>query len=139
MTVILVNLAGVILVALIVWWFWMTKPKAQRASKSIVDILVDGGTYTPTRIEVEVGKEVTLRFFRKDASPCAERVVFDELGINAELPLNEHTDVVVTPTEAGEFAFTCQMQMYRGSLLAKYVRGPQNPGGVSQSGSKKAP
>ncbi len=27
MTVILVNLAGVILVGLIVWWFWMTKPK----------------------------------------------------------------------------------------------------------------
>ncbi len=27
MTVIFVNLAGVILVGLIVWWFWMTKPK----------------------------------------------------------------------------------------------------------------
>jgi plastocyanin domain-containing protein len=119
MTGIIVNLAGVILIGLIVWWFWMTKPKAQRASKSSIEILVDGGTYTPSRIAVEVGKEVTLRFFRKDASPCAERVVFDELGINVELPLNEHTDVAITPPEAGEFAFTCQMQMYRGSLVAK--------------------
>jgi plastocyanin domain-containing protein len=29
MTVILVNLAGVLLLGLIVWWFWMTKPKGK--------------------------------------------------------------------------------------------------------------
>lgn len=70
-------------------------------------------------LDDETEREVTPRFFRKDASPCAARVVFDELGINAELPINEHTDVVVTRPAAGEFSFTCQMQMYRGSLLAK--------------------
>ncbi|MDH5618332.1 MAG: cupredoxin domain-containing protein [Gammaproteobacteria bacterium] len=119
MTVILVNLGGVILVAFIVWWFWMTKAKAQRAGTSTIDILVDGGTFTPSRIEVAAGKEVALRFFRKDASPCAERVVFDELGINVELPIDQHKDVLITTPGAGEFSFTCQMQMYRGSLVAK--------------------
>lgn len=119
MNVVLVNLAGVAMIGLIVWWFWLSKPKAQQARKNLIDILVEDGTYTPPRIEVEAGKEVTLRFLRKDASPCAERVVFEKLGINAELPINEPTDVVVTPIEVGEYAFTCQMQMYRGSLVAK--------------------
>ena len=111
MNAIFVNSAGVIVIGLIVWWFWMSKPKAQRAREKFIDILVEGGTYTPPRIEIEVGKEVTLRFFRKDANPCAERVVFDELGINVELPINQRKEVVVTATEAGEYSFTCQMQM----------------------------
>jgi plastocyanin domain-containing protein len=119
MNIVLVNLAGLAVIALIVWWFWMSKPKAQRARTDVIDILVEGGTYSPPRIEVEVGKEVTLRFLRKDASPCAEKVIFDELGINADLPMDETTEVVVTPPEAREYTFTCQMQMYRGSLVAK--------------------
>lgn len=119
MNVHLVNLAGVSLIVFIVWWFWMSKPRAQRADRNVVDILVEGGTYTPPRIEVEAGKQVTLRFLRKDPSPCAEKVVFEDLGINADLPIGEPKDVVVTPAEAGEYSFTCQMRMYRGSLVAK--------------------
>ena len=119
MNVIAVNLAGIAVIAFIIWWFWLSKPKAQRARKNVVDILVDGGTYTPPRIEVEAGKEVTLRFLRKDASPCAEKVVFEQLGISADLPIDIPKEIVVTPPEVGEFQFTCQMQMYRGSLIAK--------------------
>lgn len=119
MNIVLVNLAGVATIAAIVWWFWLSKPRAQRVHQKVIDILVEGGTYTPPRIEVEAGKEVTLRFLRKDASPCAEKVIFEALGINAELPIGEPRDIVVTPTVAGEYVFTCQMQMYRGSLVAK--------------------
>ena len=119
MNVLIVNLAGISTIAFIVWWFWLSKPKAQRALENVVDILVEGGTYTPSRIEVEVGKEVTLRFLRKDASPCTEKVVFDHFGISADLPIDIPKEIVVTPTEAGEFSFTCQMQMYTGSLVAK--------------------
>jgi len=119
MNIVFVNLAGIAVIVVIVWWFWMSKPKAQRARTDVIDILVEGGTYSPPRVEVEAGKEVTLRFLRKDASPCAEKVIFDELGINADLPMGQSTEIVVTPPEAGEYAFTCQMQMYRGSLVAK--------------------
>jgi len=119
MNVLLVNLAGISTIAFIIGWFWLSKPKAQRARQNVVDILVEDGTYTPSRIEVEVGKEVTLRFLRKDASPCAEKVVFEQFGINADLPIDIPKEIVVTPTEAGEFSFTCQMQMYKGSLVAK--------------------
>ena len=119
MNILAVNLAGVLIIVLVIWWFWLSEPKAQRVLKNVIDILVEGGTYTPPRIEVEVGKEITLRFLRKDASPCAEKVVFEQLGISADLPINIPTEIVVTPAEPGEYSFTCQMQMYRGSMVAK--------------------
>jgi plastocyanin domain-containing protein len=119
MTHIIVNLAAVALIGMIIWWFWIAKPKLSRAQSDVVDILVDNGVYTPARIEVPVGKATTLRFLRKDASPCAEKVLFDDLGISADLPVDETRDVVVQPAEPGEYQFTCQMRMYRGSLVAR--------------------
>lgn len=112
-----VNLGGVLLLGLIVWWFWLSRPRARIATQS-VDIEVANGVYTPAHISVPVGQPITLNFIRNDPSPCAEKVVFDELGITVDLPLGERTPVVVTPPAPGRYAFTCQMQMYRGELLA---------------------
>ena len=119
MTAWTVNIAGLILIGLIVWWFWLSKPKAQRVAGRVIDVLVDGGVYAPARIEVAAGRPVTLRFLRKDPSPCAEKVLFDELGVAADLPLNEPVFVFLPPAKRGEYAFTCQMQMYRGTLVVK--------------------
>jgi plastocyanin domain-containing protein len=104
---------------LIVWWFWLSKPQAQRVASGVIDVVVDAGVYAPARIEVAAGKPVTLRFLRKDPSPCAEKVLFDELGIAADLPIGQPVELTVTPGKAGEYAFTCQMQMYRGMLVAR--------------------
>ena len=49
--------------------------------------------------------------------PCAEKVLFDDLGVSAELPLGK--SVTVTPDKPGEYEFTCQMRMYRGTLMAR--------------------
>lgn len=116
----IVNLAGLVVIGLIVWWFGLSRPKAQRAaSAGPLEVLVDNGVYTPASIEVTAGKPVTLRFLRKDPSPCAEKVLFDELGVNADLPLNKPVVVTVTPMKPGEYEFTCQMRMYRGRLIAR--------------------
>jgi plastocyanin domain-containing protein len=114
----IVNLVGILLAAAIVWWFWLSKPKARRvAGNATIDIVVDGGVYTPARIEIAAGKPVTLRFLRKDPSPCAEKVLFDDLGIAADLPVGQPVELTITPKASGEYAFTCQMQMYRGTLV----------------------
>lgn len=114
-----VNLAGLVIIAAIIWWFWLSKPKAKRVQSGVVDIVVENGVYTPARIEVQAGEGLTLRFLRKDASPCAEKVIFAGLGITTELPLNEPVDVRLDAVPAGEYEFTCQMQMYRGSLVVR--------------------
>jgi plastocyanin domain-containing protein len=112
-----VNVVGLVLIGLIVWWFWLSKPRAQRAASAVIDVTVDGGVYTPARIEVAAGRPITLRFLRKDPSPCAEKVLFDALGVSADLPIGQPVELTVTPPAAGEYAFTCQMQMYRGTLV----------------------
>ncbi len=113
----LVNLSGVLLMGLIVWWFWLSKPRTAHIQTGSIDIVVDNGVYTPARIEVPAGKPVVLRFMRKDASPCAEKVVFDDFGITRDLPLNEFLEVSLTPDKPGEYEFSCQMRMYRGTLV----------------------
>jgi plastocyanin domain-containing protein len=115
-----INLAGIVVMALIVWWFWLSRPQARQVSGTgAIEIIVDNGVYTPARIEVPAGKPVTLRFLRKDPSPCAEKALFDDLGISADLTVGKPLDVIVTPPQPGEYEFTCQMRMYRGTLVAK--------------------
>jgi len=115
----LVNLAGIAAIAFVVWWFWLSRPRAVRAGAEPIDILVDNGVYTPSVIEVPAGAPVRLRFLRKDPSPCAEEVRFDDLGVTAELPVGKRREVTVVPAVPGEYAFTCQMRMYRGTLIAR--------------------
>ena len=116
----LMNLAGLVSIGLIVLWFWLYRPQALRATgPQPIEIIVADGVYTPARIEVPAGKPVTLRFLRQDANPCAEKALFDGLGISADLPIGKPRDVVVTPPQPGEYEFTCQMRMYRGVLVAK--------------------
>ncbi|MAK42650.1 MULTISPECIES: cupredoxin domain-containing protein [unclassified Spongiibacter] len=115
----IINLLGILLIALIVWWFWLYKPQAVSADKNTVTIVVDNGTYEPSRIRLVAGQDTTLRFLRKDASPCAATVVFADFDISEELPLNKSKDISLPPLASGEYPFTCQMQMYRGVLIVK--------------------
>ncbi len=129
MTDLLVNAIGVALIGLILWWFWLAGPRAQRiAATGAIEILVDDGVYTPASIEVPVGRPVILRFVRKDPNPCAGQVIFGSLGISADLPMGKPRDISLSLDEAGEYEFSCQMGMYRGRLLARAPQGAGPPG-----------
>ena len=112
----IVNLTGLALISLIIWWFWVKKPPSLKASSEVIKIIVENGVYTPARIEVKLGQVVKLSFLRKDPSPCAEKVIFDELNLSYDLPMNKTVVVDFKPEQTGEYTFTCQMKMYVGSL-----------------------
>jgi plastocyanin domain-containing protein len=115
----LVNLSGAALIAAIAWWFWLSRPRAVRLDRGApIEILVADGVYTPKVVEVASGSMVVLRFLRKDPTPCAEKVVFGDLDVTVDLPLNEPREVRLVPPAPGEYEFTCQMGMYRGKLVA---------------------
>ena len=113
-----VNLIGILLIAFIVWWFWVYRAKSEASVEGDkIDIIVDAGVYEPSIIHAPLGKPITLRFHRKDQSPCAEKVLFDGLDLSADLPVDKPYELSFTPDKKGEFEFTCQMAMYRGKLV----------------------
>lgn len=117
MIALLINLSGVLLMLAIVWWFWLYRPaRAARPESGAIQIKVENGVYSPDRISVPINQPTRLRFLRKDPSACAATVIFDELDISADLPLEEVKELIITPTQSGTFNFSCQMQMYRGLL-----------------------
>ncbi|HEY7824570.1 MAG TPA: cupredoxin domain-containing protein [Acidimicrobiia bacterium] len=122
MNVVIVNLVGLVLIGLIVWYFWLSRPQGSLAAVGAggvqeAFIVVKGG-YSPDTITVEAGQPVKLVFNRQEADPCSEKVVFDAFGVSADLPEGENVPIEITPSEPGEYEFACQMGMLRGKLVA---------------------
>lgn len=114
---------GLLLVAFIVWFFWLKRTRGTRAAETSggyqeAMILVKGG-YTPDTIIVTRGKPVRLNFRREETAACSEKVVFPVFNKSADLPTGELVPVELMPKEAGEFEFTCQMGMFRGRLVVE--------------------
>lgn len=114
-----INLLGLLLIGAIVWWFWLYKPEETELGDMELVVMVENGTYHPSRIKLAPEKSVTLQFLRKDASPCSEMLLIPELDVSETLPLNKVKKISLPPLKAGEYEFHCQMQMYRGALSVK--------------------
>ncbi len=79
-------------------------------------IRVKGG-YQPAEVHVAAGRPVRLIFCREETIRCSEHVVFPDYGISITLPPFEHVLVELPAGEPGEHAFTCEMQVLRGTLV----------------------
>jgi plastocyanin domain-containing protein len=118
-----VTVAGLALVAFIVWFFWMKRERGTRATVTSggyqeAMILVKGG-YTPDVIVVEHGRPVRLNFRREETAACSEMVLFPDFNKSARLPTGQTVAVEFLPQQPGEYGFACQMGMLRGKLIAE--------------------
>lgn len=116
MLMLIVNLVGIALIALIVWWFWLYKPAEVALGKGDTVVVVENGSYQPSHIKLTANQAAELHFLRKDPSPCAEMLLLPGLDISETLALNKVSRIAIPPLEPGEYDFHCQMQMYRGKL-----------------------
>jgi len=119
----IVLIAGLSLVAFIVWFFWLKRAKGTPASLTgggyqEAMILVKGG-YTPDTIVVQRGKPLRLNFRREETASCSEKVIFADFGRSADLPTGQLVSVELLPEEPGEYAFACGMGMFRGKLIVE--------------------
>jgi plastocyanin domain-containing protein len=116
----LILAGGVTAIAWVNWYFFLA-PKSAAAARTgaggvqEVDVLVEGG-YSPSVIQVEVGRSVRLIFDRKEKSPCSDELVISKFGIRRFLKPFEKTVVEFTPERAGTFTFACGMNMLRGEI-----------------------
>lgn len=97
--------------------------KARRLSDGTQEarVVVDQG-YRPSRIELEAGVPVTLRFERRDDDACTEMLVSELWPSAHRLVGHGETAVRFTPQRPGRYVFTCGMGMYSGELLVHEAR-----------------
>lgn len=121
-TEIIVLALGILAIALVLWYFFgereAVEARTTEAGVQQVQVTVKGG-YSPDVIVVRQGRPVRLDFFRDETSSCSETVVFGDFGIARDLPAFRTTPVEFTPSKAGEFTFTCGMNMLRGKLIVQ--------------------
>lgn len=119
---ILVLVGGIALIGFVLWFFFGAREVATAKSGDSgvqeMEVVVKGG-YTPDRIEVKRGQPVRLLFKREESNPCTEQVIFGDFGIARDLPQGQVVPIQFTPDKAGEFLFTCGMNMVRGKLIVR--------------------
>jgi plastocyanin domain-containing protein len=117
-----VVVAAIAAIGFVLWYFFgereATAATVDERGVQEVKITVKGG-YSPDVIVVKAGKPVRLDFYRDETASCSEQVVFGDFGVARDLPAFKTTTIELTPTEAGEFTFTCGMNMMRGKLVVE--------------------
>ncbi len=114
-----INLAGIALILLIVWWFWIFKSPTLVLQAHAIDVLVKDGVYRPSKIKIRANAATTIVFNRVDPLPCSETLLIPDLEINAMLTLNKKVVVEIPALLPGRYPFHCQMKMYVGELVVE--------------------
>jgi plastocyanin domain-containing protein len=113
---------GVAAVAFVIWYFFGSRDKVAAtltaSGTQEINVTVKGG-YSPDVIVVKKDAPVRLNFYRDETASCSERVIFGDFGIARELAPFKTTPIEFTPDKAGEFTFTCGMNMLRGRLIVQ--------------------
>jgi len=91
-------------------------PARPESAGGAVTIRVEGG-YDPDTVIAPRGRPLRLLFDRREESPCSDEVVFPDFGIRRRLPAHAVSEIVITPDRAGEFPFSCGMNMLHGKIV----------------------
>ncbi len=82
-----------------------------------VEVTQEG--FVPSEIPAKAGQAITLVVTRKTDLTCVKQIVFADLGVQKDLPLNQAVEVTVTPEKAGDLRFACGMDMVGGKLVVQ--------------------
>jgi plastocyanin domain-containing protein/YHS domain-containing protein len=126
-----VNLAGVLAVAWIVWFFFLSRREEERVTTSVgrvqeVEVTVKGG-YIPDVVKARPGVPLRIRFRREETSTCSEEVVFPDFGIRRHLPAFETTTIELPAAPSGSYGFACGMDMMHGRVVVDEATAPRPP------------
>jgi plastocyanin domain-containing protein len=89
---------------------------APAAEGRVIEITASNEGYTPSTVEAKKGESLVLRFTRTTKSECLAQVVFPELKISRDLPMNKPVEIAVKADKAGKIPFQCGMAMIHGSI-----------------------
>jgi plastocyanin domain-containing protein len=94
-------------------------PAPGAGQASAIAITVDGAGYHPSSVTAPASQPVHLVFTRTSDEGCGQQLVFPTLNLRKDLPLNTPVAVDFTMPASGSVAFTCGMNMLRGSVVVQ--------------------
>lgn len=83
-----------------------------------VNVTVAGG-YDPEVVTLKQGVPAELTFTRTNEKGCLDVVHSEQMGFEEELPLNQPKTVTVPTDKAGEYQFSCGMDMVFGKVVVE--------------------
>ncbi len=95
-------------------------PAAAGAVQTATISLVEKG-YEPSRLTLRAGVLARLTLIRTTDKTCGTEISFPSLDIKRALPLNQPVVIEFTP-KTGELAFTCGMNMLKGTIVVSEER-----------------
>ena len=119
-----VLIGSTLLIGFILWWFFGKRQSSETEAvmsennKQKVEVVVSGG-YTPNTVVLKQGVPANIVFDRKDPSGCFSHVTFPDFGINEELPVGEQHAIEIDTSKAGQYQYSCGMNMFHGKVIIK--------------------
>ncbi|MBI3925053.1 MAG: efflux RND transporter periplasmic adaptor subunit [Armatimonadetes bacterium] len=83
------------------------------------EIRVTENGFEPEILSLQGGVPARLTFLRTSDQNCGQEVLFGQLGIKKELPMNQPVLVELTPEKGKTLTFTCGMEMLEGKLVVR--------------------
>src|SRR5436190_13978887 len=74
-------------------------------------------TYQPESFRLRRNIRAYITFLRTSDRNCGEEILIPKYGIHRNLPVNEPVTVWFVPRESGSFAFSCGVDMIRGTII----------------------
>lgn len=84
-----------------------------------VQLTVTDQGFEPAQITVEKDRPIVLTVTRKTDATCAKEIVFKEIAVKHDLPLNEAVRIELPASPAGTLNFACGMDMIKGSVVVQ--------------------
>jgi len=87
------------------------------AGSGEIPVTADDKGFSPSSVTVQKGSKATLVFTRTSEKTCADKVVFPELKIEKDLPMNTAVKIDVPTDKEQKLTFQCGMGMYKSSVV----------------------
>jgi hypothetical protein len=92
------------------------------AAPGALRVTADRHGFSPASLNVPAGapgSKIAVQFVRTTDETCATEVVFPDLGVKRDLPLNQIVAVELPGGSARTLNFQCGMGMFKGQLVVK--------------------
>ena len=93
-------------------------PVAATGAQEVHLTVTDAG-FEPAEVTIAKDRPIILTVTRKTDQTCAREIVFKDLDLKRDLPLNQEVRIELPARPAGTLNYACGMDMIKGSLVVQ--------------------